>query len=184
MDGDCPFVLWQSYLSGDYSFGGINPPWQRAGLPKNGCSPSPEDGHQPQRVVSNLNTDLQAEICFGQENFAGEIFWSNSWTITCILSPGAHVMYIGLYSCLMSSLGAHPFTSTVQLHNQSGTRQRHQNLSPNFFEICVETDQQTYLSLDASLPKHKSFLKKWYCYFHSMSVFVKCLGLKIVLKLS
>ena len=29
----------------------------------------------------------------------------------------------------------------------------------NFFESCVETDQPTYLSLDASLPKYK---KLWY----------------------
>ena len=30
----------------------------------------------------------------------------------------------------------------------------------------------------------EKFLKKWYCYFHTMSVFVKCIGLKIVQDLS
>ena len=42
----CDLPSWM--VSGDLSFGGVNPPWQRAGLPKNGCTPTPEDGHQPQ----------------------------------------------------------------------------------------------------------------------------------------
>ena len=53
------FGWWPSYLSGDYSFGDVNPPWQSAGLPRNGWSPSPEEGHQPHRVVTNLKCSLK-----------------------------------------------------------------------------------------------------------------------------
>ena len=54
---------WPSYSGADYSFDGA---W----------SETTADSFNPQRAVTNLNTDLQTGLCFGRESFGGEFFIS------------------------------------------------------------------------------------------------------------
>ena len=64
----------------------------------------------------------------------------------------AHVLYTEMYSCLMRRLAADHFSQSVQLPNQC--------LQTFLKVVLKQTDQQTdrpsYLSLDASLLKHKN----------------------------
>ena len=86
----------------------------------------------------------------------GKLCWSDSWSITCISSPGAHVLHIGLKPVVLwAALALTPLHRLYSCTTNQGPGDAARSCLQTFLKFVLkQTNWLTNISL--SLPKHNN----------------------------